>query len=120
MVSKKALNTLLVSAVALSVAGAASSASAQNSTEKEKCYGVVKAGKNDCAAAGGSHSCAAASTMDGAGDEWVALPKGACEKIVGGSLTPSGDAPAAAPAVEAAPAPVEAAPAPTPAEGAAH
>ena len=25
---------------------------------KEKCYGIAKAGKNDCAAANGSHSCA--------------------------------------------------------------
>jgi uncharacterized membrane protein len=88
MISKKALNTLLVSAVAVSVAGAASTANAQNGTEKEKCYGVVKAGKNDCAAASGSHSCHAAAPADGLGDEWIAVPKGLCERLANGSLTP--------------------------------
>lgn len=100
MISKKTINTLLVSAVALSVAGAATAARAQEGTEKEKCYGVAKAGKNDCASASGSHSCGAQSSVDGAGDEWIAVPKGLCEKLVNGSLTPvsTGAAPAEAPA----------------------
>ena len=51
----------------------------------EKCYGVSKAGKNDCA--GPAHSCQGLSKKDGDGKEWVKLPKGACERIVGGSLT---------------------------------
>ena len=51
----------------------------------EKCYGVVKAGKNDCGAKG--HACAGQATKDGAGDEWGYLPKGNCERIVGASLT---------------------------------
>jgi uncharacterized membrane protein len=52
----------------------------------EKCYGVVKAGKNDCA--GASHACAGQS-KEGAnlGKEWIKLPKGTCERIQGGSLT---------------------------------
>jgi uncharacterized membrane protein len=54
----------------------------------EKCYGVAKAGKNDCAANG--HSCAAQAKTDGDKSEWIAVPKGTCEKIVGGSLTPGG------------------------------
>src|SRR5262245_50265448 len=99
MISKKTLNTLLVSAVAASVAGASLAAKADVVPEKEKCYGVVKAGSNDCAAAGGSHSCAGSASANGAGDEWVAVPKGLCEKLVNGSLTP-----AAAPAADAAPA----------------
>ena len=88
MISKKALNVLLTGVMAVSVAGAASMANAQSGNEKEKCYGVVKAGKNDCAAASGSHSCHAAATADGMGDEWIAVPKGLCERLANGSLTP--------------------------------
>ncbi len=50
---------------------------------KEKCYGVAKAGKNDCASNG--HSCSGQATKSGDKKDWVHLPKGACEKIVGGT-----------------------------------
>jgi uncharacterized membrane protein len=52
----------------------------------EKCYDVAKAGKNDCAGAG--HSCAGLSKVDGSGQEWIKVPKGTCDRLVGGSLTP--------------------------------
>jgi len=52
----------------------------------EKCYGVAKAGKNDCA--GAAHACAGQSTKSANPKEWVKLPKGTCERLVGGSLTP--------------------------------
>lgn len=87
MVSKKTVNTLLASAVALTVAGGVGTANAM-SEGKEKCYGVAKAGHNDCANAAKTHSCAGYSTVDGDGGEWLALPKGTCEKLVGGSLEP--------------------------------
>jgi uncharacterized membrane protein len=51
--------------------------------DKEKCYGVAKAGKNDCAA--NSHACAGQSKMDDDPTEWKYVPKGECEKM-GGSL----------------------------------
>lgn len=51
---------------------------------KEKCYGIAKAGQNDCAANG--HSCAAQAKTDGDPTEWKFVPKGECEKL-GGSLT---------------------------------
>ena len=56
--------------------------------DKEKCYGIVKAGANGCANAQKTHSCAGQSTVDGDWGEWIKLPKGTCERIVGGSLTP--------------------------------
>lgn len=57
--------------------------------EMEKCYGVAKAGKNDCAT--GAHSCAGNSKADGEG--WLNAPKGLCDKLVGGSTTaPKADA----------------------------
>lgn len=113
MASRKTMNTLLAGAVALAVAGTAGAANAQ--AEKEKCYGVVKAGKNDCAAAGGAHSCGGQAAANGLGDEWVAVPKGLCDKLVNGSLTPVSTG-AAAPAADSSAAPAAAAPA----EGAAH
>jgi len=52
----------------------------------EKCYGVAKAGKNDCAA--NNHACAGQAKKDRDAKEWVKLPKGTCERIVGGSTSP--------------------------------
>jgi len=49
--------------------------------DKEKCYGVAKAGKNDCAANG--HSCAGQSKVDNDPTEWKYVPKGECEKMGG-------------------------------------
>jgi uncharacterized membrane protein len=54
--------------------------------EAEKCYGIVKAGKNDCQTA--NSSCAGTSKRDNQGDAWLYVPKGACGKLVNGSLQP--------------------------------
>ncbi len=54
------------------------------SFQSEKCYGVVKAGQNDCQTA--NSSCAGTSKRDNQGDAWAYLPAGTCAKIVGGSL----------------------------------
>ncbi len=56
------------------------------SKKMEKCYGVVKAGQNDCSDKQGKHSCAGGATKDGDKNEWVLLPKGTCTKIVNGIL----------------------------------
>lgn len=53
----------------------------------EKCFGVAKAGKNDCAA--GKESCAGSSKVDGDKSAWLMLPKGTCDRIVGGSTEPA-------------------------------
>lgn len=62
-------------ATALSVA-AVNPADAQ---EREKCYGVAKAGQNDCKAGPGT-SCAGTSTIDYQGNAWKLVPKGECTK----------------------------------------
>ena len=49
----------------------------------EKCYGVVKAGSNDCQTA--TSSCAGTSKRDNQADAWIYLPAGTCGKIAGGS-----------------------------------
>jgi len=57
---------------------------AADDANSAKCYGVAKAGKNDCA--GGAHACAGQGTKEKSAKEFIKLPKGTCERIVGGSL----------------------------------
>jgi len=52
--------------------------------EAEKCYGIAKAGKNDCQTA--NSSCAGTSKRDAQGDAWIYVPKGSCDRIVNASL----------------------------------
>jgi uncharacterized membrane protein len=52
----------------------------------ERCYGVAKAGKNDCGGPG--HVCAGLSKKDGDPDEYINVPKGTCERLVGGVVKP--------------------------------
>jgi uncharacterized membrane protein len=54
--------------------------------EAEKCYGVVKAGKNDCQTA--NSSCAGTSKRDNQNDAWIYVPAGSCDKLVGASKQP--------------------------------
>lgn len=53
----------------------------------EKCYGVARAGKNDCASTG-NNSCGGTSRRDSDPAAWIYVPTGMCERIVGGSLQP--------------------------------
>lgn len=77
-------NTKTVSAAAiLTMALLATPVSAHAGKEGyEKCKGVAKAGMNDCGANG--HGCAGQAEVDSDVNEWVYLPEGTCEKIVGG------------------------------------
>ena len=61
---------------ALGVSGASTVALA-GSGDKEKCFGVSLAGKNDCAAGPGT-TCAGTSTIDYQGNAWTLVPKGTC------------------------------------------
>jgi uncharacterized membrane protein len=73
------------------VAGLNAAPAAAQSKAMEKCYGVAKAGQNDCAAGPGT-SCSGTSTRDYQGNAWKLVEKGSCESIetpLGkGSLTP--------------------------------
>ena len=53
----------------------------------EKCYGIAKAGANDCASTG-NNSCGGTSRLNADPNAWIFVPEGYCERIVGGSLTP--------------------------------
>ena len=75
----------LVSA-ALALALTAGDANAQDRGEsggKEQCYGVAKAGQNDCANSAGTHVCAGQSTVDYDGGEWKLVPAGTCRRLGG-------------------------------------
>lgn len=78
-----ALKTAVSSLLALGLAAGALPAHAAKG-DNEKCAGVAKAGKNDCATA--SSACAGTAKTDGQKDAWIYVPKGTCEKIVGGSV----------------------------------
>lgn len=54
---------------------------------KDKCYGIAKAGANDCASATGSHSCAGTATKDKDPGDWKYVEKGTCEQM-GGAMAP--------------------------------
>ena len=80
----------LIAAALASVcaAGAASAADMpKGGADKEKCYGIAKAGQNDCASSNGTHSCAGQAKEDNAATEWKFVAKGTCEKA-GGKTTP--------------------------------
>ena len=53
----------------------------------EKCYGIAKAGKNDCASTG-NNSCGGTSKINSDPKAWIYVPEGYCERIVGGNKTP--------------------------------
>ena len=84
--------TMLVAsafATAISLAAAAQAQSGpapMPNFENEKCYGIAKAGSNDCQTA--THSCAGTATADAQGDAWIYVPAGTCSKIAGGSNEP--------------------------------
>lgn len=77
----------LASLIALSSSGVfISNTFADEPMDAEKCYGIAKAGMNDCQTS--KTGCAGASTKDSQNDAFILLPKGTCIKIVNGSLTP--------------------------------
>lgn len=89
------LRTTTLAALTLAALAAAApqsaSAASDGKAEREKCYGVAKAGQNDCAAGAGT-SCAGSSKVDYQGNAWKYVPKGSCESMEtpkgNGSLTP--------------------------------
>ena len=82
-------STLLVNSAItglLTLGASLNQAYAADKPAMEKCAGVVKAGKNDCQT--NTSACAGTSAKDGQKDAWLYLPKGSCEKIVGGTVLP--------------------------------
>lgn len=78
------MKTQLLAASLLATLIATGAHADEKKVEREKCYGVAKAGKNDCAAKDGSSSCAGQSKKDADANNWVYVPAGLCDKLVGG------------------------------------
>ncbi|HEX6319943.1 MAG TPA: DUF2282 domain-containing protein [Burkholderiales bacterium] len=75
---------LLAAAVAGLLALAANTALAQKK-DQEKCWGVAKAGQNDCGSNKTAHSCAGHSKMDYDPNDFKVVKAGTCVQM-GGSL----------------------------------
>ena len=83
------INSAFASLLAIGLATSASQAFAAKG-DTEKCAGVVKAGKNDCGTS--KNACAGQVKMDNDAEAWISVPKGLCERIVGGHIQTSPDA----------------------------
>jgi uncharacterized membrane protein len=80
------MNQRLIASSALAsilAVGMLGTAAAQDNSGKEKCYGVAKAGQNDCSNLSGTHSCAGQSKDDLSAAEWKYVPKGTCASLGG-------------------------------------
>ena len=85
MNSRLIASSALASVLAMGLISSAQAAD-EKTNGKEKCYGIAKAGSNDCASATGTHSCAGTSLVDFDKGDWKYVERGTCEKL-GGSMT---------------------------------
>lgn len=76
----------LIAATAASLMTLALASAPVAAQEKEKCFGIAKAGQNDCANLSGSHSCAGQSKVDMDKGEWKYVAKGTCKDMKGLSM----------------------------------
>jgi uncharacterized membrane protein len=74
------VSSALASVLALGLGRASAHA---EDTAKEKCYGIAKAGQNDCANLSGTHSCAGQAKEDNGPREWKYVAKGTCKDLKG-------------------------------------
>jgi len=81
MKSQQIVSSALAAALALGFVGQA--AAADDKAAKEKCFGITKAGQNDCANLSGSHSCAGQAKAEMSPDEWMYVAKGTCKSMNG-------------------------------------
>jgi len=89
MEKQQLLSVAIGGLLALGLAGNAGAA--EKKAEMEKCFGIAKAGMNDCGSKKAGHSCAGQATKNGDSNDFVALPKGTCNKIANGTLSEGGD-----------------------------
>jgi uncharacterized membrane protein len=73
------VSSALASVLALGLVGQV----AAQAKDKEKCFGIAKAGQNDCANLAGTHSCAGQNKVDNDPGEWKYVAKGTCKDMKG-------------------------------------
>lgn len=75
----------LAGVLALSAMTGIDQAAAAKDKNQEKCAGIVKGSQNDCATS--MNACHGHVKTDAHPEAWIYVPKGTCEKIVGGRIT---------------------------------
>ena len=81
------IQAAIAGALALGFASASAAAPVTPQPGQEKCYGIAKAGQNDCGTA--KHACAGlGAKTDKDPMEWKYVKKGECEKMGGKSGPP--------------------------------
>lgn len=83
---KSQLTAAVAGLLALGISAAATAGPADKPKDSEKCYGIAKAGKNDCGTA--KHACAGEAKADNDPAEWKYVAKGTCEKAGGSTAAP--------------------------------
>ncbi len=86
MNQQAAIQAAIATLLALGVVTSVSAQPVPVQPGKDKCYGVAKAGQNDCAA--GKHACAGQSTVDNDPLSWKYVARGTCDKIGGKTAPP--------------------------------
>jgi uncharacterized membrane protein len=79
------IGAALASVLTLGALTAAQAGPVAPNPAKDKCFGVAKAGANDCASATGTHSCAGTATVDNDKGDWKYVKRGTCATM-GGTL----------------------------------
>ena len=79
------LSAIIAALIASTSAGAHEPKHTEQPPGTEQCYGVAKAGENQCGTP--KHACGAMSTKDNDPAEWKYVPRGTCEKM-GGKTSP--------------------------------
>ena len=86
MKQQTTIQAAIAGLLALGLVGPAAAGPVAADASKDKCYGIAKAGQNDCAA--GKHACAGQSTVDNDPISWKYVAKGTCEKVGGKMMAP--------------------------------
>jgi uncharacterized membrane protein len=91
--SNNAIIKAISAVIALGITGTSTSLYADNNGQAmmqaspvpgmERCFGIAKAGMNDCGNA--KHHCSGEAKIEGNKSEWIYVPQGLCKRIVGGS-----------------------------------
>ncbi|SAL47561.1 hypothetical protein AWB68_02310 [Caballeronia choica] len=70
--------------IAAALAGLATGAiNAAHAEKKVQCYGIAKAGQNDCASKTGVHGCAGEAKVDNDKGDFKNVPEGTCKEMGG-------------------------------------
>jgi uncharacterized membrane protein len=80
MDKRQFIKTAASSLLALGIVAAAAPSQAAS---MDKCFGVAKAGQNDCAGLSGLHSCKGSATISYNPGDFKAVPTGTCTKMGG-------------------------------------